>query len=55
MFLVQYVVLKVTLSRWWDANSEGMKYWSQCRRIMQARFDTKIENIMMKYTGDIDP
>jgi hypothetical protein len=52
--LALYVLLKVAPSRWWDAHGEGMKGWSQCRKLMQVRFGTEVENIAQKYTGESD-
>jgi hypothetical protein len=49
------VVLKETPARWWDAHREGIKYWSQCNRLMQIRFGTEEEDIAQKYTGESDP
>jgi hypothetical protein len=45
----------VTPARWWVAHKEGMEDWSQCRRLMQVRFGTEVENIAQKYTGESDP
>jgi hypothetical protein len=49
------VVLKATLAIWWVAHRGGIKYWSQCNRLMQVRFVTNEENISQKYTGESDP
>jgi hypothetical protein len=40
------VVLKATPTRWWVAHREGMKDWSHCKRLMQLRFGTEVENIV---------
>jgi hypothetical protein len=49
------VVLKATLARWWVAHKEGIKYWQECRRLMQVRFGTEVEYIVHKYIGVSDP
>jgi hypothetical protein len=49
------VVLKDTLARWWDSHKEGIVDWSQCRRTMQVRFGTDVENVEQKYIGVSDP
>jgi hypothetical protein len=53
--LALHGVLKETPSRWWDAHKERMEDWSQCRRLMQVRFGTKVGNIVQNYTGESDP
>jgi hypothetical protein len=55
MLLALDVVLKVTPTRWWVAHREGMKDWSQCRRLMHAIFGTEVENIAQRYTRESDP
>jgi len=52
--LALYVFLKETLARWWAAHKQGMKYWSQCRRLMKIRFGTKVEKIAQNYTCESD-
>jgi len=49
------VVLKATPTRWWDSHKEGIKYWKQCKIIMQVRFGTEVEYIAQKYAGVSDP
>jgi hypothetical protein len=44
------VVLKVTLARWWVVHKDGIKYWQQCKKLLQVRFGTKNEYVMQKYT-----
>jgi hypothetical protein len=49
------VVLKATPARWWVAHKKGMEEWLECRRLIQVRFDTKLEIIAKNYTRVSDP
>jgi hypothetical protein len=45
------VVLKETPARWWVAHKDGIRDWQQCKRLLQVRFGTENESIMLKYNG----
>jgi hypothetical protein len=30
------VALKVTSGRWWDVHKDGIRYWEQCKRLLQV-------------------